>query len=246
MSRFEPLDDVGSVVAAAPGTALVFERHGIDPRTSAAVSLETACRRRGVEVTALLAEIEAALGAPRFAGGQAADDLACRTLSAVIDYVLERHHAFAKREIPRITTFLDQALRLYGDGHRNLFPPLAALWSRFAAEFEEHMRQEEVVLFPAVRAAEGLKSSGFRCGNLDAPVLRAEWFHDEEWAQVAQMRRIGAGYVAPAGAGETWRALYDALAAFERDLHEHVRLENDVLFPRVRALDLSRSRTTRG
>jgi regulator of cell morphogenesis and NO signaling len=229
MSAFDPTDAVGSVVAAVPATSEVFERHGIDVDAERGVSVGDACRARGLDVSDLLAALERALsGSPT-------------GLSAVIDHIVGRHHAFAKREMPRIGVLMDHALRVHGARHPNLFPVLTGLWRRFAQEFETHMRQEEDVLFPAIRAAEGGRTSGFRCGNLDAPVLRAEWMHDEQWEELAQMRRVGGGYVPPAGADETWEALYVALDAFERDLHEHVHIENDVLFPRVRALDLRRS-----
>jgi len=231
---FRRTDPVGKVVAAAPATSSVFERHGIDPEAGAEVSLARACRARGLDVAPLVAELEAVAAA--HAGED--DPLLGPALSVLVDHILRRHHAFARAEIPRLTALLDAAATAHAAEHPNLFPPLLDLWRRFAEDFETHMRQEEEVLFPAVRAAVERGRPGLRCGNLDGPVLRAEWLHEEQSSELDRMRRIAGGFVAPAGASDAWRDLYAGLAAFERDLREHVHLENDVLFPRVRALGL--------
>jgi regulator of cell morphogenesis and NO signaling len=166
--------------------------------------------------------------------------LEVQPLSAVVKYVVWRHHGFARREMPRIDRLVGLAARMHGARHPNLFPPLTSLWARFRVDFEVHLLQEETVLFPAIESAEAGGRRGLRCGNLDAPVLCAEIRHDEETEALARIRRVADGFAVPRDAGATWRSLCVALDAFERDLREHVRIENDLLFPRVRALDLLR------
>jgi regulator of cell morphogenesis and NO signaling len=142
--------------------------------------------------------------------------------SALTRYIEARYHARHREQLPELTA---RARRVEDVHARSPDVPagLAALLQTLAGELEVHMKKEELILFPAIRRGGG--------AGLDAPisVMRAD--HDDHGADVARIRELTGDLGLPDGACGTWRALYAGLAEFIVDLEEHIRLENDVLFP---------------
>jgi regulator of cell morphogenesis and NO signaling len=219
------------MVAAAPGTSRVFERYGIDFCCGGRLPLEDACAKRGLDAGQVLHELEAAV-----AGEVGRTDWTSETLGAVVDHILAKHHAFVKREIPRLTALMDKVLRVHGPTHPEI-QDLARIWSRTGPGLELHMRKEEEILFPAIRSLEEGRTTAFSCGGgLEGPMRMMEFEHEEHGGALARMRQVAKDYAVPANACGSWMALYGGLDEFEKDLHVHVHLENNVLFPRVRDL----------
>ncbi len=230
MSRFQPEQTVASVVATAPETSRVFERHGIDYCCGGKIPLQDACARRGVAPDLLLQELEAAAGpgaAPQRVWGEG-------EMGELVDHILATHHAFVKREIPRLSALVDKVHRVHGDTHPDTLPELARTWHAWAQELALHLEKEEMVLFPALKNLAAGRPFTLHCG-LEGPISMMEWEHDQHGLVLARLRALTGGYVPPPEACGSWRALWSGLEAFERDLHQHVHLENNVLFPMARA-----------
>jgi regulator of cell morphogenesis and NO signaling len=229
MSRFDPHQTVGSIVAAAPGTARVFERYGVDFCCGGGMTLSDALRRKGVAPEDVLRELDVATAA-----AASSRSLVDATAGEVVDHLLATHHAFVKREIPRLSALVDKVERVHGPTHATTIPPLARLWRRASSELLEHLAKEEEVLFPMIRALEASGSVPARFG-IDAPIGVMEREHEVAGRDFAKMRTLASGYVPPADACGSWRVLWASLDEFERDLHAHVHLENHVLFPKALA-----------
>lgn len=230
MTPFDPNQTVGSVVTAAPGTARVFERLGLDYCCGGKSTLADACVRRGLETDVVLAELEAALARPA-----PARELTRERASAVVEHIVETHHTFVKRELPRLVTLMEKVNRVHGATHPQL-PTMAAIWFRVAAELEQHLAKEEEILFPMIRALDAGRAVTMHCG-VEGPMHVMELEHEEVGEALHRLRALADDYRVPADACGSWRALWAGLDEFERDLHMHVHLENNVLFPKVRELE---------
>lgn len=237
MPRFHTQQEVASVVAEAPRTSRVFERHGIDYCCGGRTPIAKACAAKGVDPAALLTELEAAVASP-----VRETDWSKEPIGAVLDHILGVHHTFVKRELPRLVQLMDKVNRVHGANHADTIPEMAAIWKGVAFDLEQHLAKEEEILFPMIRALErggasgGHGAGGGHCGGVGAPMRVMEWEHEEAGKQLDRMRTLANGYVPPADACGSWRALWSGLDEFERDLHMHVHLENYVLFPKARAL----------
>jgi regulator of cell morphogenesis and NO signaling len=231
MPRFRASQTVASVVADAPGTSRLFERLGIDFCCGGHVPLSEAVARKGLQVEAVLLGLaQAAAERP----GLPAED-AWPTASSLIDHVLEVHHSFVAREIPRLSALMEKVNRVHGPSHSEQIPLMARIWARVAAELDAHMRKEEEILFPAIRAIEARRTPVMPCG-VEGPMAVMEAEHEEAGRALRQLRALAKDYEVPADACGSWRALWSGLDEFERDLHVHVHLENALLFPRVREM----------
>jgi len=231
MVRFEVTESVGTVVAKAPATSRVFERHGIDYCCGGMVALGLACAGKGLDVARVLAELEAEV-ATRPAGR----DWTAASPGELIDHILATHHEFVKRELPRLDTLMTKVHRVHGDAHPETLPEMARLWGQVSGELRPHLMKEEQILFPAIRALAEGRPGGMPPAWLEGPIGVMEQEHEEVGAQLARMRELSGGYVAPEGACGSWRALWSGLDEFEQDLHRHIHLENSVLHPAARRL----------
>jgi regulator of cell morphogenesis and NO signaling len=206
---------VGQIAAETPASVRVFERYRIDYCCHGATGFEDACRGRGLEPETVLAEIERETPGTR-------DEVDWRTapVDTLIDHILDTHHVYLKTNLPRIEEMLAKVVK----AHRAAAPSIAGVFGAMKAELDAHMMKEEMILFPMIRAT-GRGAMG------PIRVMLAE--HDSAGEALSALRKLTGGYVAPEGACNTWKALYFELAELERDLHRHIHLENNVLFPRV-------------
>ena len=145
------------------------------------------------------------------------DDAAELTL-----YIEQRYHARHREQLPRLASMAEKVENVHF-GDENVPEGLAEILRRLIGELEVHMKKEELILFPAIRKG-GMP-------GLEHPIARMRADHDDHGTDVTEIRRVTGGLALPDGACGTWTALYAGLAEFIGDLEEHVRLENDVLFP---------------
>lgn len=140
----------------------------------------------------------------------------------LIDHIVERYHEVHRREFPDA---IEAARRVEAvhDGHADCPHGLADLLAAMFEELESHQQKEERMLFPMMRAG-GRKMTGL-------PIRRMLLEHDEVARRLEQLARLTADFSPPPDACSTWRALYTACRKLDADLREHMRLENDVLFP---------------
>ena len=231
---------VGDIVAADFRAAEVFERFGIDFCCGGRRSFDDACRMAAVDPGVVLKALNAI--SRREAEG---DDVARWPLDRLIDHIEHTHHAYVRRALPSIARHLGKVLEAHGDRH----PELVRIGQAFAAmsdELQQHMLKEERILFPYVRdlverqrAACGRTISPF--GTVENPIRMMEREHREAAGTLELIRELTGGYAVPSDGCTTYAVCMAELAQFERDLHRHVHLENNVLFPSAVALEHSAS-----
>lgn len=209
---------IGELVTERPGRSRVFSRLGIDFCCGGRRTLADACGAQGLDI----AHVEALLSAELPLPGQM--DWRNGSVDELVAHIERTHHEYTKSELPRLSQLIEKVARVHGEKHPFMVE-VAALFGRFADEFRAHLAKEELVLFPAICARAGRTLSG--------PVAVMLQDHDAAGADMRHMRRLTCNFTPPAGACNTFRAALAGLAELEADLHMHVHLENNVLFPRV-------------
>jgi regulator of cell morphogenesis and NO signaling len=214
-----PSDTLADLAASRAGASRVFLRHNLDFCCHGQVSLADACAKKGFDVEALIREIEAER--PQDPSFERWDQ---RPLPELIEHVVTRVHEPHRAELPRLCDMAARVEKVHGD--KEACPTgLSALLRQLAAELQLHMQKEEQILFPMIARGDGAAAGG--------PVQVMEQEHEDAGAQLERIRELTGDHTPPAEACGTWRALYLGLAEFERDLMQHVHLENYVLFPRA-------------
>ena len=227
---------VGDLAAEHPAAARVFEQLGIDYCCGGSRTLEQACHA----AHRTMAEVEESLEAARTATPEE-HSWQNEPLADLIAYIKNTHHRYTWAEIERLGPLCDKVCSVHGANH----PELARLRSDFAtlaAELKLHMMKEEAILFPYIERMEEARMEGAPVlpapfGTVQNPVALMVHEHDDAGALLGSMRKWANGYVAPDDGCLSYRTLYAALAAFEADLHQHIHLENNILFPRAIAME---------
>ncbi len=222
---------VGEVVAAYPATMPMLESLGIDYCCGGKRRLNEAADEAKMPVEALLAVLRTTVAQAQ-AAPAVARDWQTAPLGELMDDIIERHHTFMRRELPRIAGLMARVAPAHGARHGEVLAPLAETFAALREEIESHLADEEERTFPMIRRL----LTGPRDPQVDAAMDELEHEHDAAGEALARMRAVTNNYQVPADACPTYCALYDALQALERDLHAHIHLENNILFPRTRQL----------
>jgi regulator of cell morphogenesis and NO signaling len=223
--------DVADIVTERPGTARVFERLGIDYCCRGRRPLRDACVAAGLDTEAVAIELA---GADDPDTSPPPGDVA-----GLIGHIVATHHTSLRRELPRLDDLMGRVVAAHGARHPEVLE-VARMLAALADELLPHLVKEERILFPA--AIELLGAVGptpLPCGSVIDPIRVMHAEHDRAGELLAALRHTTAGYVPPDDACPTWIALYHELAELEADVHRHVHLENNVLFPRVIELEAS-------
>ena len=223
--------NVADIAASSLDAVRVFERYGIDYCCGGKRPLAEVCREKGLAPETLLSELTKERGTDRLDA-----DWNSSSLSELIHHIVARHHEYLKSELPQLDQRLAKVVKVYG-----ATPRLAGLPEVFAAlraELEMHLHKEEVILFPFIERLESGESVMAPCGWIEHPISMMEHEHDSAGHALRRIRAITADFEVPEGACVTYRSLLAGLEQMERDLHLHIHLENNILFPR--ALDRGR------
>jgi regulator of cell morphogenesis and NO signaling len=235
-----PETTIREIVAADYRTAAIFQRHGLDFCCNGCRTIEQGCQEAGTAPEPLLRELAAVLetpaaGVPRYGSWDA---------RSLITYIVANHHGYIRAALPAMLQHTEKVAAVHGDRHPELVH-VANLFRRVADEMVEHMGKEEHVLFPFIAALEEAALGGAPLprspfGTVANPIRMMEAEHRFVGDAMAEIRHVTGNYTLPSGACATYRVSFQELEAFERDLHEHVHLENNVLFPRADALEHGR------
>jgi len=222
---------VGQWVAENPGAARIFEKAGIDYCCGGQRSLSEACSQAGVPLEQVRGWLEQAPAAPGERDWMAASQ------SELVEHIVAKHHAYVRQELPRLEALLAKVNGVHGKNHPEL-AQIGRVWAEIAQEMTMHMMKEENILFPYIvemeKAAQGRGPQPVcMFGTVQNPVRMMMTEHDSAGANLRAMRELSGDYTLPAEACTSYRVLYEALAAFEADLHQHIHLENNILFPRA-------------
>lgn len=228
---------VGEIATHYPATIRVFQRYGIDFCCGGKRPLGEVCGERKLSFVDLKQDLEVALAAPREPGPSW--DRA--TLADLVAHIVERYHRSLDEELPRLDQMMQKVLRVHGERHIELVD-VAATFGEIRDELRPHMMKEEQVLFPYLERLEAVASSGEALlaspfGSIGSPIQVMQLEHESVGRALESLRGLTGNHVAPAGACNTFRGLYHGFAELERELHEHIQIENNVLFPRAARLE---------
>jgi len=224
---------VGDIVAGDYRTAAVFEKHGIDFCCGGSVTLAAACAEKAIDPAALARELEAATNVP----ARRDQDYASWTLTRLVGHITAIHHAYVKANTAQNAAYARKIAAVHGEAHPEL-AQIVTLFEKMATALMVHLKREEEVVFPAIKRAEaaGRAGSAPEAGDVEAIAHGVEALvreHDEVGAALHEIRDLAMGYGLPADACATYVLTYQRLQAFEADLHKHVHLENNILFPQA-------------
>jgi regulator of cell morphogenesis and NO signaling len=228
---------VRDIATENPTAVRVFEQYGIDYCCGGRVPLAEACANKGLNVDDVIASLEAA-STPSTPGEK---DWAKEPLASLAAYIVNTHHAYVTREMPRLNELAAKVVSRHGDTREEL-PAIQSKLAELGEELIAHQGKEEVVLFPYIskfeRYASGDGAKPRSCfGTIDHPITMMTRDHDYAGTLMAEIRALSQSYTPPAGACPTFRAFYAGLNEFEKDLHQHIHLENNILFHRAIELE---------
>ncbi len=229
---------VGEAARRCAKTLPVFEKYGIDYCCGGGKSLADAARERGLDPSSLLDELEQACQAAVVASTAAETDWSAAPLGELVRHILDVHHAYMKAALPRLRSLVPAVLKAHADRHGETLRRVKDLFNELDAELSSHLMKEEQVLFPFILAAEshdraGLPLPSAPCGSVRHPIRQMEFEHESAGRALAALREATRDYTLPPDACPSFRALYEELQRMEADLHRHIHLENNILFPRA-------------
>jgi len=229
---------VRQLATEIPNATRIFEKLGIDYCCGGGKSLEAACVQARIPVTDVLRTLEEG-SAP--VQGAALPDFSQAPLHELASHIVSRHHGYVKQEIPRLQKLLAKVVSVHGRNHTELIA-IQKVFTALGAELTSHMMKEEMVLFPYIAQMEKAHESGevpprAPFGTVGNPVHMMELEHESSGNALKELCSLTSNYTPPQDACFSYNTLFAALKDFETDLHQHIHLENNILFPRAIALE---------
>jgi regulator of cell morphogenesis and NO signaling len=222
-----------------PQATRVLERLKIDYCCGGDKPLSEACATAGIEVANLERMLEEAGQAQ--AQGNGSLDFQQATLSELIGHILDKHHVYTKSEMARLDPLIDKVIAAHGENHSEL-RVIGEVFQRLCADLKPHMFKEEQILFPYILEMERASQQNRPAplapfGTVNNPVRMMMMEHETVGEILRELRALSSDYTVPTDGCISYQTLYQALEAFEGDLHQHIHLENNILFPRAIELE---------
>lgn len=218
---------VAQLVTDRPGRARIFERLGIDYCCGGDHSLTAACREKNLDPSTVATMLDAAVEA---SSASETTDWTERSLGALIDHIVSTHHAYLRRELPRLEGLLTQVVQAHGDEHSWLDPTLE-VFQTLKLDLETHMMSEEERIFPSIRSLDAEAPDASLDEDGIEKMIRE---HDDSGAALERLRELTNDYTPPEDACPKFHSALRGLHDLETDMHRHVHKENNILFPRAR------------
>jgi len=224
---------IGEFVAEDYRTAAVFEKHGIDFCCGGKSTLSVACREKGIDPEMLLSEMDSARSTPLDRGR----NYGAWDLSFLADYIVNTHHSYLNENLAQIAAYAHKVAQVHGANHPEVIE-IASVFDKIATDMPFHLREEEEVLFPTLKKKEAAEKAGATPDAKDLETIRVSLEklmreHDEVGEAIHTIRHLANDYTLPSDACNTYMVTYEKLKEFEDDLHKHVHLENNILFPKA-------------
>ncbi len=228
---------VGDLVAKDYRTATVFKQNGIDFCCNGNRTLEEVCKQKEMSVTNIIGELNQV--SQQISAAQT--DFNSWPLDLLADYIEKKHHRYVEEKIQEIKPYLDKICKVHGEHHPELYE-INQLFNDSAGELAMHMKKEELILFPAVRRmvkAQMQKTTPERpqFGSVNNPIKMMMHEHNNEGERFRKIEELSNKYNPPQDACNTYRVSFAMLKEFEDDLHLHIHLENNILFPKALELE---------
>lgn len=232
---------IGQLVRECPGRARVFEAFKIDYCCGGKLSLNEVCQKRGLDVEEVWQHLDRADARRQDEGHWV--DADAMSLTELCDHIEQTHHGYLRTELPRLDYMTDKVAKVHGGEDPRLLLVRQA-FEAFRAEVEPHMLKEEIILFPMIRQMETHRDSApgqplppFHCGTILNPIRQMLLEHDHAGDALQSMSELTDEYAVPEWACNTYRAMLDGLHQLERNMHQHVHKENNVLFIKAAELE---------
>lgn len=222
-----------------PGATRVFEKAGIDYCCGGGKPFEEACAAAGLSTDEVVRALEQAGESTALAAD--ATQWQTQPLSKLAAYIVGKHHLFTRDELARLDALLSKVCSAHGQNHSELFR-IQTLFQDLNRDLIPHMQKEEMVLFPYIEQMEAAASEGRAApvpffGTVQNPIRMMMMEHETAGEILKQIRQLSGGFSVPEDGCISYQTLYKALDEFEKDLHQHIHLENNILFPRAVALE---------
>lgn len=221
-------------------SAIIFEEAGLDFCCKGKRSLQDACSEKNIDVQKIMNELT-----NLSSNGNDAQNVNDWPLDFLVDYIVNNHHQYVRRMIPVISLHSDKVASVHGQNHEETLQ-IADLFLAVREELEGHMMKEERVLFPQIKqmVLNQKENSQFYpppFGTIKNPIRMMELEHTSAGDALSKIRKLSNNYIHPEDACNSFKALYSELKEFEEDLHKHIHLENNILFPKSIKLEIQLS-----
>ncbi len=219
--------------------AAVLEKYHLDFCCKGKRTLAQACAEKQIAPEELVKELDTVFAGPPVTG-QAGFPFDKLTLQQLSDYIVDTHHAYVRKESVQLFAYLQKVATRHGERHPELYK-IFELFASVKEELDMHMQKEEMILFPRFKELEKFAEEepgklNINIAYLQSPISVMEQEHDHAGTLLEEIRNLSGNYTPPADACTTYTLSFAALQAFELDLHQHVHLENNILFPKTLAL----------
>lgn len=227
---------IGEIVAEDYRTAQIFKNHNIDFCCKGNRSIREACDAQKIDSGEIMKEIEDLQQQTT----DGTSDYQAWPLDLLADYIEKKHHRYVEERIPMLKAYLDKLCRVHGNRHPELFE-ITEHFSACGGELAAHMKKEELILFPFIRKmvktnpGDEIRQPYF--GTVENPIQMMMHEHDAEGERFRKIAALSDGYTPPDDACGTYRVTFSLLQEFEADLHLHIHLENNILFPKSVSLE---------
>jgi len=229
---------IGEIVTKDFRTASVFSEYGIDFCCGGTKTLQKACEEKSVNSNELQQKLNAVTQSKTDGV-----DFNAWSLDVLVDYIEKTHHSYIKEKTPFILQYLDKIQKVHGENHPEL-AEIFKLFSQSSIDLGMHLKKEERILFPFIRQLVKIQNSGQHTeeehfGTIQNPIAMMKEEHVKEGKRFDNISTLSGGYTVPEDGCNTYRAAYAMLNEFEQDLHTHIHLENNILFPK--AIEMEKS-----
>lgn len=226
--------NIGKIVAENYRYASVFKAAGIDFCCNGNRSIADACEKKNINSDELMEKLNAAAV---LNNGNSEIDYRTWPLDLLADYIEKTHHRYVEQKIKEIAPYMRKVARVHGDNHPELIE-IEKLFFESADELTSHMGKEEGVLFPHIRNMVASTISGkplpeSQFGSVQNPIEVMHQEHDNEGVRFRKIAELSDNYTPPFDACGSYRVTFSLLEEFENDLHRHIHLENNILFPKA-------------
>lgn len=222
---------IGELVAQDYRAAEVFSKYGIDFCCKGGLTLQAASEKKKIDVQALIKDLSEITQQ----GEGAKEDYQAWPIDLLADYIEKKHHRYVVEKTPVIRQYLTKVCQVHGKAHPELLEILEH-FNRSAQALAVHMKKEELVLFPYIRKMVMARKNEVlipHFGTVENPIAMMKEEHDVEGERFRKISELSDSYTPPADACNTYRVTYSLLKEFEEDLHLHIHLENNILFPKA-------------
>ena len=228
---------IGELVAKDYRTASVFKKYGIDFCCQGNRTIDEACQKKNIDSKSVVNDLDAIIQAQ----GENTTDYKSWPLDLLADYIEKKHHRYVVEKTAEILPYLDKICRVHGERHPELFE-INEHFNKTAGELAMHMKKEELILFPFVRKLAQAKQEGSNVvappfGTVQNPIEAMMQDHTNEGDRFRKIEELSNNYTPPQDACNTYGVTLGLLKEFEQDLHLHIHLENNILFPKAIELE---------